>query len=343
MSLATIGRGDFATIGRGDFATIGVVGGGAWGTALAQVAAAGGADTPIWAREAEVVAAINDTSENAMFLPGITLSPSVRAVASLDALARADALLIVTPAQAMAGILAALAGQVPRPLILCAKGIAAGGRSVAEVAATALPGWPVAVLSGPTFAHEVARGLPAAVTLACADETLGRALCVRLARPAFRPYWSPDVTGACVGGAVKNVLAIACGVVAGRRLGDNARAAVITRGFAEMLRYGLALGAEAATLGGLSGLGDLVLTCTGTASRNFSLGVALGEGRRAADVLNETRTIAEGAATAPVLATAAAACGVDMPIVAAVAGLLDGSTTVEATIEDLLSRPLRAE
>jgi glycerol-3-phosphate dehydrogenase (NAD(P)+) len=320
-------------------AKIGVVGGGAWGTALAQVAAAGSAHTLIWAREAEVIAAINATHANPLFLPDIALSPAIEAVASLEALADADALLVVTPAQAMAAVLAGLAGQTPRPLVLCAKGIAPGGRSMAEVAAAALPGWPLAVLSGPTFAHEVAAGLPAAVTLACADESLGRALCARLARPAFRPYWSADVTGACIGGAVKNVLAIACGVVAGRRLGDNARAAVITRGFAEMLRFGLACGAEAMTLGGLSGLGDLVLTCTGTASRNFTLGVALGEGRSPPP----GRTVAEGAATAPILAAAAAMRGVDMPIVAAVAGLLDGSMTVDATINQLLSRPLRAE
>jgi glycerol-3-phosphate dehydrogenase (NAD(P)+) len=319
--------------------TIGVIGGGAWGTALAQVAAADGARTLIWAREAEVVAGINRTHENRMFLPGIALSPQVEAVTKLDALAGADALLVVTPAQAMATVLAGLAGQAPRPLVLCAKGIAPGGRSMAEVAAVALPGWPLAVLSGPTFAHEVAAGLPTAVTLACADEALGRALCERLARPAFRPYWSADVAGACIGGAVKNVLAIACGVVSGRKLGDNARAAVITRGFAEMLRYGLAAGAEAATLGGLSGLGDLVLTCTGTASRNFTFGVALGEGR----VPDAGRTVVEGAATAPVLAAAAAARGVDMPIVAAVAGLIEGSSSAESTIYQLLSRPLRAE
>ena len=319
--------------------TIGVIGGGAWGTALAQVAAADGARTLIWAREADVVAGINGTHENRLFLPGIALSPQVEAVTKLDALAGADALLVVTPAQAMATVLAGLAGQAPRPLVLCAKGIAPGGRSMAEVAAAALPGWPLAVLSGPTFAHEVAAGLPTAVTLACADEALGRALCERLARPAFRPYWSADVAGACIGGAVKNVLAIACGVVSGRKLGDNARAAVITRGFAEMLRYGLAAGAEAATLGGLSGLGDLVLTCTGTASRNFTLGVALGEGR----VPDAGRTVAEGAATAPVLAAAAAARGVDMPIVAAVAGLIVGSSSADSTIYQLLSRPLRAE
>ena len=325
------------------FATLGIIGGGAWGTALAQVAAAGDVPTLIWAREAEVVDAINADHANPLFLPGIALSPRVRAVASLDGLAPADALLVVTPVQAMAVTLAGLARLAPRPLVLCAKGFGPSGRSVAEIAAATLPGWPLAVLSGPTFAAEVARGLPTAVTLACANETLGRALCDRLARPAFRPYWSRDITGTCVGGAVKNVLAVACGVVAGRSLGDNARAAVITRGFAEMLRYGLATGAEAATLGGLSGLGDLVLTCTGAASRNFSFGFALGQGQPASDLLIGSRTIAEGAATAPILAAAAAARGIDMPIVAAVAGLIDGSSRVEAAIADLLNRPLKAE
>lgn len=325
------------------FATLGVIGGGAWGTALAQVAAADGIPTLIWAREAEVVAAINASHANPLFLPGIVLSPAIEAIARLDDLGSVDALLVVTPAQVMARVLANLTAQTPRPLILCAKGFGPGGHSIADIAAAALPGWPIAILSGPTFAAEVARGLPTAVTLACADETLGRALCDRLARPAFRPYWSRDITGACVGGAVKNVLAIACGVVAGRSLGDNARAAVITRGFAEMLRYGLALGAEAATLGGLSGLGDLVLTCTGTASRNFNLGVALGQGGTAHDLLHGSLTVAEGALTAPILAAAATTRRIDMPIVDAVAELLNGSINVEATIANMINRPLKAE
>lgn len=325
------------------FPNIGVIGGGAWGTALAQVAAAGGRETLLWAREPEVVAGINTAHENSAFLPGVALSPAVRAVGDLAALAATHALLVVTPAQAMATVLGHLAGQAPRPLVICAKGIAPSGRSMAEVAADALPGWPVAVLSGPTFAAEVARGLPTAVTLACADEALGRALAERLAQPAFRPYWSADVAGACIGGAVKNVLAVACGVVVGRGLGENARAALISRGFAEMLRYGLARGASAETLGGLSGLGDLVLTCGSTQSRNLSLGVALGRGQSAAEALAGKASVAEGAATAPILAADAAARGVDMPIAAAVAALVAGTASADAVIERLLSRPLRAE
>ena len=324
--------------------TIGVVGGGAWGTALAQVVANDEGQTPIWAREAEVVASINNRHENQLFLAGVPLSPNIRAVPDLSGLAMADALLVATPAQAMRSVLAGMLGKTPTPLVLCAKGIEAGtGLLMSEVAAEVLPGWPLAVLSGPTFAHEVAAGLPTAITLACADEALGRALVARLARPAFRPYWSSDVVGTCIGGAVKNVLAVACGVVVGRKLGENARAAVISRGFAEMLRFGLARGARVETLAGLSGLGDLVLTCGSASSRNLSLGIALGQGRDAAEVLGQQRTIAEGAATAPVLAAAARALGVDMPIADAVADLIAGTAKVDAVIDRLLSRPLRAE
>jgi glycerol-3-phosphate dehydrogenase (NAD(P)+) len=212
-----------------------------------------------------------------------------------------------------------------------------------EVAAQAQPGAPIAVLSGPTFAHEVAAGLPAAVTLAIMDQALGEALVTRLARPAFRPYLSDDVAGAEVGGAVKNVLAIACGVVEGRNLGLNARAALISRGFAEMTRFGLAKGARLETLAGLAGLGDLVLTCSSTSSRNFSLGKGIGEGARPSALLADRKTVAEGAHTAPVLKRAAAALGVDMPIVNAVCALLAEQASVEEVVGQLLARPLRVE
>lgn len=322
---------------------LGVIGGGAWGTALAQLAAADGTDTLLWAREPEVVAGINARHENALFLPGVALSPAVRATGDLGALADCAALLLVTPAQHLRATLTALAGHALVPLILCAKGIEADtGLLMTEVAAAVLPGFPLAVLSGPTFAAEVARGLPTAVTLACADRALAETLARRLARPQFRPYAGGDPIGAEIGGAVKNVLAIACGVVAGRRLGDNARAAVISRGFAEMLRFGIAKGAQPGTLAGLSGLGDLVLTCSSAASRNFSLGVALGEGRRAAEVLGERRSVAEGAATAPVLRAAAAALAVEMPICDAVADLIAGAP-VDGVVDGLLARPLGAE
>lgn len=320
---------------------IGVIGGGAWGTALAQVAARGG-EVLLWAREEEVVAAINDRHENSMFLPGVPLSPAIRATGALDDLADRDALLVVAPAQHVGAVLNALPSN-DTPLVLCAKGIEAGSRRlVGEVAQAAHPGAPIAVLSGPTFAHEVAAGLPTAVTLACADPALQVRLAERLASPTLRPYASSDVIGAEIGGAVKNVLAIACGVVEGAGLGQNARAALIARGFAEMTRFGLARGARAETLAGLSGLGDLVLTCSSTSSRNFSLGVGLGQGRSATDLLADRRTVAEGAFTAPVLAEAAAQAGVDMPITDAVCRLLQGAPASEV-ISGLLARPRRDE
>ena len=322
---------------------IGVLGGGAWGTALAQVIASGGREVRLWAREPEVVDAINTGRHNPDFLPGCTLSPLISATRDLAFVADAAAVLVVTPAQHMRHVLGGLP-DTGRPLILCAKGIEAGScKFLHEVAREALPGSPGAVLSGPTFAHEVAAGLPTAVTLAAEDLDAARALAALVARPHFRPYASDDVAGAEIGGAVKNVLAIACGVVEGAGLGQNARAALISRGFAEMTRFGLGNGARAETLAGLSGLGDLVLTCSSTASRNFSLGLGLGQGRPAENLLADRRTVAEGAFTAPVLREAAARAGVDMPIVAAVCDLLDGSAGVNAVIERLLARPLRAE
>jgi glycerol-3-phosphate dehydrogenase (NAD(P)+) len=322
---------------------IGVVGGGAWGTALAQMIASDGSDVLLWAREAEVVTAVNDTHSNPVFLPGLPLSSAIRATGTLSDMPACDALLLVVPAQFLRGVLAELP-QTNRPLILCAKGIEAGTRLlISEVAAAMAPAAPIAVVSGPTFAHEVAAGQPTAVTLACANGAIGAALAARLGRPAFRPYLSDDVIGAEIGGAVKNVLAIACGVVEGAGLGQNARAALISRGFAEMTRFGLARGARAETLAGLSGLGDLVLTCSSTSSRNFSLGKGLGEGRSAADLLADRKTVAEGASTAPVLAEAARDAGVDMPIVDAVVALLDGQANVRDVVGALLARPIRHE
>jgi len=321
---------------------IGVIGGGAWGTALAQVAAHRGEPVLLWAREPEVVAGINSAHDNPLFLAGVPLSPSIRATGDLGDLEQADTLLVVAPAQHVRAVLSQVA-VAHRPLVLCAKGIEAGSRMlVGEVARQVHPQAPVAVLSGPTFAHEVAAGLPTAVTLAVADEALGRALSERLAAPHFRPYASTDVVGAEIGGAVKNVLAIACGVVDGAGLGQNARAALIARGFAEMTRFGLARGARAETLAGLSGLGDLVLTCSSTSSRNFSLGVGLGRGKAAAELLGDRRTVAEGAFTAPVLHEAAAAAGIDMPVTTAVCRLLEGAP-VGDVIGALLARPLRRE
>jgi glycerol-3-phosphate dehydrogenase (NAD(P)+) len=322
---------------------IGVIGGGAWGTALAQVAADGGEPVVLWAREHDVVASVNREHQNRLFLPNIPLSPAIHATESLADLSSCDAFLVVAPAQHMRAVLSE-APVDTRPLVLCAKGIEAGTAALmSEIACSVHPRAPIAVLSGPTFAAEVARGLPTAVTLACTDENTGRALAERLARPSFRPYASDDVAGAEIGGAVKNVLAIACGVVAGAELGENARAALIARGFAEMVRYGVARGGRAETLSGLSGLGDLVLTCSSVASRNFSLGVGLGRGESAEDLLGDRASVAEGAFTASVLAQSAKQLGIAMPVVNAVCALLTGASNVEAVVAALMARPLTDE
>ena len=322
----------------------GVIGAGAWGTALASTLSGNGLVT-LWAREAEVVAAINETRENPVFLPGIALPPGITATADLADMAACAIILVVVPAQhlrpTLTKLLASAAIPAATPLVLCAKGIEAGSHALmVDVARAAVPN-PIAILSGPSFAAEVARGLPCAVTLACSDRALGDRRVAAMARPTFRLYQSDDVVGAEIGGAVKNVLAIACGVVEGAGLGLNARAALIARGFAEMTRFGVARGARAETLAGLSGLGDLVLTCSSENSRNFRLGVGLGQGRPIAEVLAGP-AVAEGAATAPVLVEAAHAAGVEMPISEAVAALLVGAP-VRETISALLARPLKAE
>ena len=320
----------------------GVIGAGAWGTALAQLLASDGQDVALWALEPDVVDAINAGHENPLYLANIPLSPSIRATGAMADLAACEMLLVVSPAQHLRRVVAQAPAGVP--LVLCSKGIEAGtSLLMSEVAQQARPGSPIAVLSGPTFAHEVARGLPTAITLACEDRDLGQRLAARIARASFRPYLSDDVIGAEIGGAVKNVLAIACGVAEGAGLGLNARAALISRGFAEMTRFGLARGARAETLGGLSGLGDLVLTCSSTNSRNFSLGKGLGEGASAADLLSNRRTVAEGAHTAPVLRDAARAAGVEMPVVEAVCALLADAAPLADVIDALLARPLRPE
>jgi glycerol-3-phosphate dehydrogenase (NAD(P)+) len=322
---------------------LGVIGGGAWGTALAQVASADGRETLLWALEAEVVEAINSRRENSLFLAGVPLNPGIRATSDFTELDACDAWLVVTPAQHMRAVLER-APSCGKPLILCSKGIEEkSGELLHNVAKAACPNASVAVLSGPTFADEVAKGLPTAVTLAAEDARLAEQLRDRIKQPTFRIYVSDDVAGAEIGGAVKNVLAIACGVVEGKGLGQNARAALIGRGFAEMRRFGTAFGARRETLAGLSGLGDLVLTCSSTSSRNYSLGKGIGEGRSAADLLSDRKTVAEGAFTAPVLARLAKERGIDMPIVDAVDALIAGRATVDAVLDGLLSRPSKSE
>ena len=322
---------------------IGVVGAGAWGTALAQMLASDGRDVLLWALEDGLADAINADHRNTLYLPNAKLHASITATNDLAKMQGCDALLLVTPAQHMGSVLAAMEA-FPRDLVLCSKGIEARtGRMMHQVAHEAAPDAAIAVLSGPTFAHEVADGLPAAVTLACGGgEEQWKRLAPAIARPAFRPYYSDDVAGAEIGGAVKNVLAIACGVVDGLGLGQNARNALITRGFAEMLRFGVALGGKPETLNGLCGLGDLVLTCSSTSSRNFSLGKALGEGMSAEEALSDKRTVAEGAHTAPVLKLIAAQHEISMPITEAVNALLEGEAAREV-VQGLLSRPLKAE
>jgi len=324
-------------------AKIGVIGAGAWGTALTQVLSEGQDQLLLWAREPEVIDQINRTHENKSFLPGHRLRDNIHATQDWDAIAACDMLLLVTPAQHLRATLQTLPDS-DAALLLCCKGIEARSRLLlSEVAKIVRPDNPLAILSGPTFAHEVAQGLPTALTLACESEALWDRLNPLIAKASFRPYYSDDVIGAEIGGAVKNVLAIGCGVVVGAGLGQNARASLISRGFAEMLRYGAARGARAETLSGLCGLGDLVLTCSSTSSRNFSLGRGLGEGQSAESLLADRTTVAEGTSTAPVLQQDAKARQVDMPIVDAVCALLAGTADVQSVVTQLMKRPLVSE
>lgn len=328
------------------FKQVGVIGAGAWGTALAQVAARAGLAVTLQAREPEVVASINDAHENAVFLPGVALEPGIKAVAELSDLADCDLILAVAPAQHLRAALTAFAPyrKPGAPIVLCSKGVEQGSlKLMTDVAAEALPGAPIAVLSGPSFAGEVARNLPAAVTLACEDEALGRAIAEAIAIPTFRPYTASDLVGAEAGGAVKNVLAIACGIVEGKGLGRNAHATVITRGFAELTRLAVALGARQETVAGLCGLGDLVLTCSSPQSRNMSVGLALGQGLTLEQALAGKVSVAEGVASAPAVRALAHKVGVEAPICEAVAAILAGEVAVDAAIAGLLSRPLKPE
>jgi glycerol-3-phosphate dehydrogenase (NAD(P)+) len=328
------------------FKRAGVIGAGAWGTALAQVAARAGLDVVLQARETEVVDSINARRVNEAFLPGVTLEDRISVTGELADLADCDVILAVPPAQHMRSTLSAFAAHHRSgvPIMLCSKGIERGTlKLMTEVLAETIPVAPAAVLSGPSFAGEVARGLPSAVTLACADEALGEELMWTLSAPGFRPYLATDLIGAEVGGAIKNVLAIACGLSEGKGLGRSAHAAIITRGFAEMTRMGVALGGQAETVAGLCGLGDLVLTCSSPQSRNMSLGLALGQGQSVEQALAGKRSVAEGYESAPAVRELAAKMAVDMPICLAVAALLGGETTVDALIDNLLSRPLKAE
>jgi glycerol-3-phosphate dehydrogenase (NAD(P)+) len=322
--------------------SVGIVGAGAWGTALAVTARRAGRDVLIWAYEPETLAGIALSHRNETYLPGISLDPAIRATDRLSEIADRDFLLLTTPAQHARMIVGQLAPYLKRgqPLVMCSRVVEG---MISQVVSEMAPSAKIAALSGPSFAAEVARGLPAAVTLATAEETLGRDLAHALSPPPFRCYWSDDVVGAEIGGAVKNVYAIAAGIVAGKKLGASAHAALVTRGFAEMVRLGTALGARRETLTGLSGLGDLVLTCGSAQSRNMSLGLELGKGRRLDEVLDERLGVTEGVYTASALVQMAASRSIDMPIAQAVHAVISGRATVDAAIEALLARPLRPE
>ena len=325
---------------------IGIVGGGAWGTALAAATARAGRTVSLWAREEEVVASINGARENKRFLPGIVLDPAISASTNPAVLSAADLVLLAPPAQHFRTVAADITGHLNRtaPVVICTKGIERdSGALMSEVAREVMGDRPLAVLSGPSFAHEVARGLPSAVTLACADDALGKAVAAALGSATFRPYLSDDVTGAQIGGAVKNVMAIAAGIAIGRGLGENARAAIMTRGFAEMVRLVIAKGARLETLAGLSGLGDLVLTCSSTRSRNFSVGQALGEGEPLQAILGARDSVAEGVTSAPAVVALGAKLAVDLPIASAVDGVLHKGADIGDTIAALLARPFRPE
>jgi glycerol-3-phosphate dehydrogenase (NAD(P)+) len=321
---------------------IGVVGGGAWGTALACLARRADRRVTLWSRDPAVASAIARDRANPVYLPGATLDAGIEAASDLTALGNCDVVLLVCPAQAVREVAVRLTGDAP--VVICAKGIEAStGQLMPEVLADVLPGRPVAMLSGPSFAEEAMQGLPTAVSIATADPALGRTLAASLAAGAFRPYWTHDVLGVALGGAVKNVLAIAAGIVEGRGLGHNAAAALVTRGFAEMARLGQAMGAELETLTGLSGLGDLVLTCHGPLSRNRSLGAALGKGTPLAQYLRSRRQVIEGEATAPAVLARAARQKIEMPICAAVDAILHRGADLDEAIRALLARPLRRE
>ncbi len=320
--------------------SVAVIGAGAWGTALASIAARAGRAVMLYARDAEAAAHMTATRKNPR-LPDVSLDARIIVTSNIAAAARADIILLATPAQNLREAAAALAPHLATatPVVACAKGIERGSHKfMTEVIAEAAPKAVPAILSGPSFAGDVARGLPTAVTLAAKDESLASALVQALGSSTFRPYHTSDVRGVEIGGAAKNVLAVAAGIVVGKQLGASAQAALTTRGFSELVRLGRACGARSETMSGLSGLGDLILTCSSPQSRNFSLGIALGRGERPAK-----GKLAEGEFTAPVLIELAASKNVDMPVSSAVAAILSGASTIDEAIENLLTRPFKAE
>ncbi|MEH6495687.1 MAG: NAD(P)H-dependent glycerol-3-phosphate dehydrogenase [Pseudomonas marincola] len=325
---------------------VNVIGAGAWGTSLAIAAARAGRDVTLWCRNDAQASAMNTASENARYLPGIPLPKNIMATANLEAVCKADILLNVVPAQHLRANLQTLAPFIAptTAIVVCSKGIEKGSdKMMSEVVEETLPNQPYAILSGPNFAHEVAKGMPSATTLAAHSSELGKRLVSAIGLPTFRPYYTNDVIGAQMGGAIKNVLAIACGVVGGAQLGENARAALITRGMAEILRLGDKLGARAETLMGLSGFGDLVLTCSSSASRNYSLGFALGGGQSLKDILDSRNSVTEGVHTAAALCDLAEKHKIEMPICQSVDKILNHGASVDEVVKELLARPFRDE
>lgn len=323
-----------------------VLGAGSWGTALAQLLAANGHAVTLWMRDADQAADINATRQNARYLPDANLHVGITATADIPNFAHADLCLSVIPAQHTRAQLLRFASHIPNglPIVLCSKGIEISTLEfMNEVLAETVPQAARFVLSGPSFARDVVKGLPTAVTLAGDDLAAANALAPLVQGPTFRPYTTDDMIGAEIGGAVKNVLAIACGMLLGMGLGQSAHAALIARGFAEMNRLGAALGARTETLSGLCGLGDLVLTCSSTQSRNMSCGMRLGEGEALQDILSSRNSVTEGVATAPALVRLAAKHDVDMPICIAVDRVLSGNITPAEAMAELLTRPLKSE
>ncbi|MDA0707677.1 MAG: NAD(P)-dependent glycerol-3-phosphate dehydrogenase [Proteobacteria bacterium] len=322
---------------------IAIVGGGAWGTALAQMVTRAGCEAVLWAREIDVVKSINENHENTVFLPGIKLSEKIRATSNHSDLSDADFIFMVVPAQFVRLILSEIKPHISESaaIVLCAKGIEQStGSRMTEIVTDVLPKSPIVVLSGPTFAREVAIGLPSAVTIASKYQQVVKKLSNAIGQPSFRPYLSRDVVGAEIGGALKNVLAIACGITAGRKMGENARAALITRGMSEIVRFGEIYGAERTTMMGLCGLGDLILTCSSLQSRNMSLGYAIGEGKSVKDIMSGRKSIAEGYYTASILAKICREEKIDLPIVLAVNDILHEGKDLSTVIDDLLNRPI---
>ncbi len=325
-------------------ASIGVIGAGAWGTAMAQALSAGGRKVIIWAREHEVVEAINTKHENTIYLPGIPLDKNLKATESLSEAAESDIILLVTPAQHVRATLKAMRGELSqgKTVAICSKGIELDtGLLLSQVAKEVVPNASIAVVTGPTFASEIARGLPGAVTIGVEDKDVGRELQEALGLKNFRPYVTEDIIGTQLGGAIKNVIAIACGVVYGRKLGESARAALLTRGVAEIARLGVAMGAKKETLLGMCGIGDLMLTASSMQSRNFSLGAALGEGKTMDEILSTRSAVTEGVHTAKATLDLAKKFAVDMPITEAVYKCLHEGLPVDEAIEEMLNRPFR--